>query len=72
MKYVIPVPDPPADEYAAKNTATEFAFNELMRQAKASGLPIGPVMGLMYLPTQELTRNFQTACRAILDALKPS
>lgn len=53
------------------NDATEVAFGALVQAAKLRGIPVGPVMGLMYLPTADLTRQFQEACRAVLDALKP-
>ena len=51
------------------NIATEQAFKALLDGAVNLKLPIDRPMGLMYLPTAELTRNFQLACRAILAAL---
>jgi hypothetical protein len=57
-------------DYQKVQFATEVAFNSLLDEAKKLGLPLEPVMGLMYLPTSKLTSDFQTACRAILDALK--
>ena len=68
----IEVPQPEMTDYSKVNFATEVAFNALLKEAKTLGLQVAPVMGLMYLPTQELTRQFQDACRAILLALTPS
>lgn len=65
----IAVPQPVVDDYAKVQFATEVAFTALVKQAKDSGLNVSTAMGLMYLTTQELTRNFQEACRAILTAL---
>ncbi len=67
----IDVPKPMMTAYGRANFATECAFTELLQQAKDAGLQVAPVMGLMYLPTQELTAQFQQACRAILLALTP-
>ena len=50
--------------------STEIAFNALVNEAIKLGLRINKPMGLLYLPTQELTRNFQDACKAILVALQ--
>ncbi len=58
-------------DYGRGQIATEEAFNELVKQAKALGLDVSAVMGLVYLPTEQLTRDFQQACRAILLALTP-
>ncbi len=49
--------------------ATECAFGTLIQEAKHLGLTLNPVMGLMYLPDQATTRQFQEACRAVLKAL---
>lgn len=51
--------------------ATEVAFGSLLRAAANLGLPLDPVMGLMYLPQQETTVKFQEACRAVIDSLTP-
>lgn len=59
-------------DYGRAQFATEVAFNALVKQAKESGLDVSPVMGLMYLSTQEMTRAFQQACRIILLALTPA
>jgi len=67
----IAMPEPKMSDYERANFATEVAFNVLTKQAKTLGLPMLSVMGLLYLPTQELTRNFQEACHAILLALTP-
>jgi len=56
-------------DYEKTNIATEEAFNALIESALRLKLPIDRPMGLMYLPTQEATRNFQLACRTILDIL---
>lgn len=58
-------------DYERAQFATEVAFNALVKSANDLGLKVGPVMGLMYLPTQELTAQFQAACNAILLALTP-
>ena len=65
------VPKPEMTDYGRAQFATEVAFNALIKQAKELGLDVAPVMGLMYLPTQELTYAFQMACRTILLALTP-
>lgn len=63
--------NPEMTDYAKTNFATEFAFNALVYEARRLGLPTTPVAGLMYLPTQEVTRRFQEACRAVLADLRP-
>lgn len=55
--------------YGKIQFATEIAFNNLINQAKSMGLEVEPVMGLMYLPSQEDARNFQVACKNILKSL---
>jgi hypothetical protein len=67
---IIKVPHVELDEYSKTNFATETAFNELINESRKLGLPLDPVMGLMYLPSQEVTRQFQEACRAVLSLLK--
>ena len=69
MSEVIEIGKPEMTDYAKVNFATEVAFTALLKQARDLGLPIGPVMGLMYMPDQKDTQNFQEACRAILKAL---
>lgn len=56
-------------DYEKVNFATEVAFNTLLVQARQRGLSIEPVMGLMYLPEQKLTSDFQAACRSIIKSL---
>jgi hypothetical protein len=51
--------------------STEVAFTSLVNEAKKLGLPVSPVMGLMYLPDEKLTTQFQQACKAVLAALTP-
>ncbi len=58
-------------DYGRAQFATEVAFSALVKQAKELGLEVSPVMGLMYLPDQKMTRAFQVACRTILLALTP-
>lgn len=60
-----------SSDYEKARVATEFAYGALIDRAQKSGLDVLPVMGLMYLPTQELTYEFQEACRKILMALTP-
>ena len=69
MPEVIDVPKPEMSDYEKKNFATEVAFTSLFTEAKKLGLNISPVMGLMYLPTEKMTSDFQTACAAIIDGL---
>ena len=59
-------------DYGRAQFSTEVAFKALMKQAKELGLEVSPVMGLMYLPTQEMTEAFRQACRTILLALTPT
>ena len=68
---VISVPKPEITDYGKANFAIEVAFSALIEQARKQGLQVAPVMGLMYLPTQDLTYQFQLACRTILEALTP-
>jgi hypothetical protein len=65
----IHVPEPVMTDDQRISIATELAFDSLLHSARRSGLSIGPVMGLMYLPSQEATRQFQEACRAVLSLL---
>ena len=67
----IEVPNPETTDYGSAQIATEEAFNALLSVAENQGLEVSPVMGLMYLPTQEMTYAFQQACRTILLALTP-
>ena len=67
----IEVPKPEMTDYGRAQIATENAFGALVSTARKMGLDVSPVMGLMYLPTQEMTRDFQQACRTILLALTP-
>jgi hypothetical protein len=67
----IEIPKPELTDYGRAQFATEVAFGALVKQAKEMGLDVAPVMGLMYLPTQEMTYAFQVACRTILLALTP-
>jgi hypothetical protein len=68
---VIEVKQPPKEptDQQKVNTATEMAFGALVQYAKHVGLPVQPAMGLMYLPDQAVTRQFQVACRAVLKDL---
>jgi hypothetical protein len=68
----VEIPEPGMTDYGRAQFATEIAFGALLRQAESMGLEVVPVMGLMYLPTQDLTRRFQEACRDILLALTPA
>lgn len=68
----IPIPKPQMTDYKRAQFATEVAFNTLVKQAKDSGLDMSPVMGLMYLPSEEMTSAFEQACRTILLALTPA
>jgi hypothetical protein len=70
---IINIPEmTPMEDYAKVQFATEVAFGQLLAEAKKLGLPLNPVMGLMYMPTQDVTRQWQEACRAVLDALDPT
>lgn len=70
MPKIVEIPDrPPMTEYSKVNIATEEAFTFLLTQAKSLGLSLNPVMGLMYMPKQETTRQFQEACRAVIHEL---
>lgn len=62
---------PEMTDAAKTDFATEVAFGSLIAEARKLGLSLGPVMGLLYLPSQELTRQFQNACRAVIASLKP-
>ena len=67
----IEVRKPEMTDYGRAQFATEVAFGQLIESAKKVGLAVEPVMGLMYLPTQQMTAQFQQACRTILLALTP-
>lgn len=62
---------PEMTDYRKTEVATEVAFNALADEARKLGLPVASVAKLMYLPTQEVTRRFQEACRAVLADLRP-
>jgi hypothetical protein len=49
--------------------ATELAFGCLITSSRSQQLEVLPVMGLMYMPKQETTRQFQEACRVVLAEL---
>jgi hypothetical protein len=66
---IIEVPEPEMTPLDKINFAIEVGFNNLIESAKNSGLPIAPVAGLMYLPDQSVTRQFQEACRAVIASL---
>jgi len=69
---VVNVPPMPAmTRYEAIQISTEYAFNALTNEAKRLGVGIAPVMGLMYLPDEGVTRTFQQACRTVIDLLNP-
>jgi hypothetical protein len=67
----ISVPKPQQTDYLKTEEATEQAFITLITAATKMGLKITPPMGLMYLPDQAVTRQFQDACRAVLASLAP-
>lgn len=54
------------DQNQAIEFATELAFKSLVRNARAQGLNLPEVAGLVYLPQQEVSRQFQDACRAVI------
>ena len=66
---IIEVLKPERSKNGDINFVTECAFGALLEQARKRGLHVNPVMGLMYLPDQTVTRQFQIACRAVLDVL---
>lgn len=72
-KEIIPIPsEPPVVEmtnYEKARVTTEDAFDELIASAKRNGLQLSSELGLMYLPEQALTVNFQKACHEIFKAL---
>lgn len=65
----VDVPQPEMSDAEKVNFATETAFAELIRQAANQGLNLLPIPNLMYLPSQEVTQQFQDACRAVLELL---
>ncbi len=65
----IKVPKAEMTDLGRANFATECAFAKLLEEATHLGMKLSPVMGLMYLPDQATTRQFQEACRAVLEAL---
>lgn len=67
---VIHVPSPVMSEHKKEEIATEESFNALLNSLRKHDVKLKPVMGLMELPSQELTRQFQEACRAIIDMLR--
>ena len=62
-------PTPPMDAYGKQVFAIEVSFTSLLNEAQQLGIPLLPVVGLMYLPDQSVTRQFQEACRAVLASL---
>lgn len=55
--------------YEKGQFATEVAFKAMREAAEKVGLPLWPSMGLMYLPTQAVTVQFQNACTAVMKDL---
>jgi len=75
MAIEVPTPDmPPPGEGEKIDFATEVAFNALLADLKKNGvIPTWlAVMGLMYLQDEAVTRQFQDACKAVVDCLKKS
>jgi hypothetical protein len=70
MDPVIVPPIPELSDYEKINYATEVAFGALLEQARSLGYPLS-AMGLMYLPDQAITRQFQEACRAVIHCVLP-
>ena len=66
MSEIIVVPHPQLSDYEKVNFSTEVAFNSLITEAKKLGLELEPVMGLMYLPDQKTTQQFQEAVEPYL------
>lgn len=65
----VPQSQPP-NVMARVNTATEYAFGALLKAAIAEDLSRDQPMGLMYLPDESVTRQFQLACRAVLHRMR--
>lgn len=65
----IEVPKVTMTNYGKIQFATEVCFTSLIDSAKKLGLKVDPVLGLMYMPKQETTREFQLACRKVLSDL---
>jgi hypothetical protein len=65
----IPVPQPTQTVMSRVNIATEVAFGSLLKTAMTEGLNPDQPMGLMYLPDEAVTRQFQLACQAVLKCL---
>jgi len=70
MEIAVPKPAP-MDDRAKTNFATEIAFSSLLNSAAKHGLGLLPCMGLLYLPDESVTRQFQDACRAVIECLSP-
>lgn len=64
-----PAMTPEMSDESKVQFAAEIAFNSLIFQAKKLGLSVGPVMGLVYLPNQQDTADFQDVCSRILKSL---
>jgi hypothetical protein len=69
MSTEIPVPQPAHPIMERVDIATEVAFGALIKTATIEQLAPDPTMGLMYLPDEAVTRQFQVACRAVLTCL---
>ncbi len=67
----IDVPEPETTDAGRVVVAIELAFDALVNGAARLGLPLNPVMGLMYMPDPAITQEFQRACRAVLESLRP-
>jgi hypothetical protein len=65
----VQVAKPEQTDQGRANYATEVAFAALLKTAAQAGLKLDPVMGLMYLPDEAVTTQFQSACRAVLASL---
>jgi hypothetical protein len=51
------------------NVSIEMAFSALLSNATKVGLQYNQPMGLMYLPTQELSDRFIESCKDIMNSL---
>ncbi len=64
------IPKPQITEYKLEEEVIENTFNYLIQDCARLGIKLNPVMGFVYLPNQEDTKNFKEVCRSIINSLK--
>ena len=67
----VPMPHPAMSDEGKIKYATEVSYNILVNQAHNMGLPVQPNTGLESLGNAVVQLQWEDACRAVLEALRP-